>query len=86
MTDTPKESKILGAKECLDFLKTIADEDGKVSVQKLGKGGHQIAKCFSTSRQNVSNIVKEGRARRHFKQGEEERGGDRRKDVSQISE
>jgi len=31
--DTPKKSKILGAKEFLDYLKTLADEDGKVDVQ-----------------------------------------------------
>jgi hypothetical protein len=84
--DTPKKSKILGAKEFLDYLKTMADKDGKVNVEKLGKGGPQIAKCFGTSRQNVSNVVKEGRARRHFKKGEEKRGGDRRRDAIQIGE
>ncbi|KAK5694031.1 hypothetical protein LTR97_009649 [Elasticomyces elasticus] len=77
--DTPKKSKILGAKEFLEHLKETADEDGKVNLRKLRGGGPAIAACFGTSKQNVSNIVTKGRERRTLEQ--ETRGGFRGDDA-----
>jgi hypothetical protein len=75
--DTLKKCKILGAKEFLDFFKTKADGEGKVGIRKLQGRGPATAECFGISRQNVAKIVKSGRERRHFKKGEEKRGGPR---------
>ncbi|KAK5675148.1 hypothetical protein LTS10_012222 [Elasticomyces elasticus] len=77
--DTPKKSKILGAKEFLEHLKETADEDGKVNLRKLRGGGPAIAACFGTSRQNVPAVVSKGRERRTLEQ--ETRGGNRDDDV-----
>jgi hypothetical protein len=74
--DTPTKCKISGAKELLDFLRTKADAEGKVDPRKL-RGNAAIAECFGISRQNVTKILKSGRERRHFKKGEEKRGGPR---------
>lgn len=75
--DTPKKWKILGAKQFLEYLQTLADEEGKIDILKLGDGEARIAECFGTSKENVAKIIKEGRERRHFEKNEEKRGGRR---------
>lgn len=75
--NTSKKWKILGAKQFLEYLQTLADEEGKIDISKLGDEEALLAECFGVSKEDVAKIIKEGREGRHFEKNEEKRGGRR---------
>jgi hypothetical protein len=75
--DTPTKSKILGAKQFIDFLKE--KEGPQAKKHKLD----DIAECFNTSTKQVSKICSQKRPRRTLE--EETRGGYRGDDILHLT-